>query len=55
MVLLEIFQSSKENICIRVPFFNKVTGLRPATSSKKRLRHGCFPVNFAKSLRTAFL
>ena len=27
-------------------------GLRPATLSKKRLWHKCFPVNFAKFLRT---
>ena len=33
-------------------FFNKVTGLRPATLSKKRLWHRCFPVNFVKFLRT---
>ena len=32
-------------------FLNKVSGLRPA---KKRLWHRCFPVNFAKFLRTAF-
>ena len=36
-------------------FFNKVTGLRPATLLKKRLWHRCFPVNFAKFLRTPFL
>ena len=36
-------------------FFNKVVGLRPATLLKKRLWHRCFPVNFAKSLRTPFL
>ena len=36
-------------------FFNKVAGLRRATLLKKRLWHGCFPVNFAKFLRTPFL
>ena len=36
-------------------FFNKVAGLRPATLLKKRLWHRCFPVNFAKFLRTSFL
>ena len=36
-------------------FFNKVAGLRPATLLKKRLWHRCFPVNFAKFLRTIFL
>ena len=36
-------------------FFNKATGLRPATLIKKRLQQGCFLVNFAKLLRTPFL
>ena len=36
-------------------FFSKVGGLRSATLLKKRLWHRCFPVNFAKSLRTPFL
>ena len=36
-------------------FFNKVTGLRPGTLSKKRLRHGFFLVDFAKFSRTSFL
>ena len=34
-------------------FFNKVAGLSPETLSKKKL--WCFPVNFAKFLRTSFL
>ena len=36
-------------------FFNKVADLGPATLSKKSLCHRCFPVNFAKFLRTPFL
>ena len=36
-------------------FFSKVAGLRPATLLKKRLWHRCFPVNFAKFLKTSFL
>ena len=32
-----------------------VAGPRPATLSKKRLQHRCFPVTFAKFLRTSFL
>ena len=36
-------------------FFNKIAGLGPATLLKKRLWHRCFPVNFAKFLRTPFL
>ena len=35
-------------------FFNRVSGLRPATSLKKRLWHRCFCMNFAKFLRTLF-
>ena len=35
-------------------FFNKVAGLSPVTLSK-RDSHRCFPVNFAKFLRTPFL
>ena len=35
-------------------FINKVVGLKPATLLKKRLWHRCFPVNFAKFLRTPF-
>ena len=36
-------------------FFNKVAGLRPATSLRKKLWHRCFTVNFVKLLRTTFL
>ena len=36
-------------------FFNKATDLRPATLLKKKLCRRCFPVNFAKFLRTLFL
>ena len=32
----------------------KKVSLRPATLLKKRLWHRCFPVNFAKFLRTPF-
>ena len=35
--------------------FNKVAGLRPTVLFKKRFWHRCFPVNFAKFLRTPFL
>ena len=35
--------------------FNKVAGLSPATFLKKRPWHRCFPVSFAKFLRTPFL
>ena len=36
-------------------FFNKVAGLLPSNLSKKRLWRRCFPVNFAKFLRTPLL
>ena len=36
-------------------FFNKVTGLKPASLLKKRLWHNIFPVNFVKFLRRPFL
>ena len=44
-VFLEISQNSQENTCARASFFNKVAG---------GAWHRCFPVNFAKFLRTAF-
>ena len=36
--------------CKKAP--SQMIGLRSATLLKKRLRHRCFPVNFAKFLRT---
>ena len=42
-VFLEISQNSQENTCARVSFI-----------LKERLWHKCFPVNFAKFLRTRF-
>ena len=36
-------------------FFNKLAALSPATLLKKSLRYRCFPVNFAKFLRTPFI
>ena len=54
-VFLKISQNSQEKTCARVSFFNKVTGLKLATSLKKRLWHKCFPVNFAKFLTTYFI
>ena len=61
--LFNIFRSShqdcsKINIVLRN--FGKFTGkllcqsTRPATLSKKRLWHRCFPANFAKFLRAPF-
>ena len=51
---IKILQYSQENTCARV-FFNKVSGLSPATLLKKRLWNRCFPVNFVRFLRTPFL
>ena len=54
-VFLEISQNSQENVCARVSFLIKVAGLRTATLLKKKLWYKCFPVNFAKFLRTPSL
>ena len=58
-VFVKISQNSQENTCVKVSFltcqsffFNKVASPRLATLFKKRIWHRCFPVNFAKFLRT---
>ena len=48
------FAKFTENICQSL-FFNKVAVLGLTTLLKKRLWHRCFPVDFAKFLRTPFL
>ena len=48
--LLVLYEGSYSSL-----FLNKVAGLRSATLLKRRLCHRCFPVNFAKILRTPFL
>ena len=53
-VFFEISQNSQENTCARVSFLIKLQA-PPATLLKKRLWHSCFPVSFAKFLRTPFL
>ena len=53
-VLRNFVKSTGKHLCQSL-FFNKVAGLRPATLLKKRLWHRCFPLNFAKFLRTPFL
>ena len=45
---------NKVAVCASL-FLNKVAGIRPATLLRKGLWHRCFPVNFAKFLRTPFL
>ena len=44
-VFVEISQNSQENTCARLSFLIK----------KNRLWHRCFPVNFAKFLRTPLM
>ena len=52
-VFLKILQISQENTCARVSFL-KGSRPRPAILLKKRLWHSCFPVKFAKFLKTPF-
>ena len=52
-VLKNLANFTGKHLCWSL-FFNKVAGLRPATLLKKRLQHRCFPVKFAKFLRTPF-
>ena len=53
-MFLELSQISQENNCARVSFLTKLqaSGIH---FIKKRLWHGCFPVNFTKNLRTLFI
>ena len=53
--VLEISQNSQEKTCTRVIFLIKLQACRPASFLKKRPWHECFPVNFAKFLRTPLL
>ena len=50
-MLLKLSQISLENTCVGV-FFNEVAGLRAFNSMKKKFQRNCFPVKFAKFLRT---
>ena len=51
--LLEISQNSQENNCARV-FFNKVTGLKPATLTKKEILAQVFSCEFCEISRIIF-
>ena len=53
-VLRNFAKFTRKRLC-QSHVFNKVTGLRPATLLKKWLWHRCFPVKFAKFLRTPFI
>ena len=50
-ILKKLAKLTGKHLCQGL-FFNKVAGLRPVTLLKKRFWHRCFPVNFAKFLRT---
>ena len=53
-VLRNFAKLTGKHQCQRV-FFNKVAGFRSATLLKKIFLHRCFPVNFARFLRTPLL
>ena len=54
VVLKSLAKVTGKQLCQSL-FFNKVVDLRTAILLIKRLGHRCFPVSFAKFLRTAFL
>ena len=53
--VLRNFAKFKGKYLCQSLFFDKVAGLSHAALLKKRPWHRCFPVNFAKFLRTSFL
>ena len=53
--VLKNFRKTHRKTPVLASFLNKVAGLRPSTLLKKRPQHRCFPVNFAKFLRTNIL
>ena len=52
---LKKFRNIHKKTPVSVSLFNKVASLQTYNFIKKRLQHGCFPVNIAKFLRRAFL
>ena len=48
------FYKIHRKIPVPESFFKNIASLRPVNLLKKRLWHRCFPVNFAKFLRTPF-
>ena len=54
-VFFKISQNPQEQPYVGLSHFNKVAGLNICNFIKKRLRNRCFPVNFTKFSRTAFL
>ena len=55
VVFLKISQISQESICVGFLFLSKVAAHKACNFIKKRLQHRCFPLKFAKLLRTPFL
>ena len=53
VVLKKFAKPSGKHLCWNL-YFNKVTGLRPSTLSKKRIQQRCFRLNSAKFLRMPF-
>ena len=53
-VLRNLAKFREKHLCQSL-IFNKVAGPRSATLLKKRIWHRCFPLIFAKILRTPFL
>ena len=52
-MFLKISQISQENTCVgHTSLFNKVAELRAVSFIKKKFQRNCFPVKFAKFLRT---
>ena len=54
LLFIKILQDIQENTSAGSSYLIKLLKI-PATLLKKRVRHRCFPINFAKFLRTAFL
>ena len=54
VVLKHPAKSTGKHLCSSL-FFNEFASLRSTTLLKKRLWHRCFPVNFAKFLRSSFV
>ena len=52
--IIKNLQNSRKK-SVSESLFNKAADLQPATLLKERLWHMCFPVNFAKFLRTPSL
>ena len=52
---LENLQNSQEKTNVEFSFQIKLQAFNAVILLKRRLRHKCFPVNFANFLRTAYL